>query len=54
MFRTAGLQPSPQIAGLMMCGIISDTLLLQSPTTTPLDADLLQWLTPIADADPRA
>jgi manganese-dependent inorganic pyrophosphatase len=38
----------------MMCGIISDTLLLQSPTTTPLDADLLQWLRPIADADPRA
>ncbi|NBV80047.1 MAG: CBS domain-containing protein, partial [Verrucomicrobia bacterium] len=27
MFRTAGLTPSPQIAGLMMCGIISDTLL---------------------------
>jgi manganese-dependent inorganic pyrophosphatase len=53
MFRTAGLRPTPQIAGLMMCGIISDTLLLQSPTTTPLDADLLQWLTPIADADPR-
>ncbi len=54
MFRTAGLQPSPQIAGLMMCGIISDTLLLQSPTTTPLDADLLQWLSRLADADPRS
>ena len=54
MFRTASLQPSPQIAGLMMCGIISDTLLLQSPTTTPLDADLLQWLSRLADADPRA
>ena len=54
MFRTASLQPSPQIAGLMMCGIISDTLLLQSPTTTPLDADLLQWLSRLADADPRS
>jgi len=54
MFRTAGLTPSPQIAGLMMCGIISDTLLLQSPTTTPLDVSLLAWLTRIADADPRA
>ena len=54
MFRTADLQPSPQIAGLMMCGIISDTLLLQSPTTTPLDADLLQWLSRLADADPRS
>ncbi len=54
MFRTASLQPSPQIAGLMMCGIISDTLLLQSPTTTPLDAELLQWLSRLADADPRS
>jgi manganese-dependent inorganic pyrophosphatase len=54
MFRTAGLTPSPQIAGLMMCGIISDTLMLQSPTATQLDADLLSWLTRIADAEPRA
>jgi manganese-dependent inorganic pyrophosphatase len=38
----------------MMCGIISDTLLLQSPTSTPLDADLLNWLSHVADADPRA
>ena len=54
MFRTANLTPSPQIAGLMMCGIISDTLMLQSPTTTQVDADLLHWLTRIADAEPRA
>jgi manganese-dependent inorganic pyrophosphatase len=54
MFRTAGLKPSPQIAGLMMCGIISDTLLLQSPTTTPLDSDLLNWLSRLADTDARA
>lgn len=54
MFRTAGLKPSPQIAGLMMCGIISDTLLLQSPTTTPLDSDLLNWLARLADTDARA
>ena len=53
MYRTAGLVPTPQVAGLMMCGIISDTLLLQSPTTTPLDADLLRWLAGLADADPR-
>ena len=53
MFRTAGLTPTPQIAGLMMCGIISDTLLLQSPTTTPVDIQLLAWLTRIADAEPR-
>ena len=54
MFRTAGLKPTPQIAGLMMCGIISDTLLLQSPTSTPLDSDLLNWLSRLADTDARS
>ena len=54
MFRTANLKPSPQVAGLMMCGIISDTLLLQSPTTTPLDSELLNWLSRLADTDARA
>ncbi|MEI6121543.1 MAG: putative manganese-dependent inorganic diphosphatase, partial [Opitutae bacterium] len=54
MFKTANLKPSPQIAGLMMCGIISDTLLLQSPTTTPLDSELLNWLSRLADTDARA
>ena len=54
MYRTADLKPTPQIAGLMMCGIISDTLLLQSPTTTPLDSELLNWLSRLADTDARA
>ena len=31
-----------------MSGIISDTLLLNSPTTTPLEKELLDWLEPIA------
>ncbi len=53
MFRAAGLTPSPQIAGLMMSGIISDTLHLQSPTATPLDAELLSWLSSVADCESR-
>ena len=53
LFRTSGVRPSPQIAGLMMSGIISDTLHLQSPTATPLDSELLTWLAGIADCDPR-
>ena len=53
LFRAAGARPSPQVAGLMMSGIISDTLNLQSPTATPLDAELLAWLGGIADCDPR-
>lgn len=43
-FRRHGLTPSPDLAGIMMSGLISDTLLLQSPTSTTKDADLLNWL----------
>lgn len=52
-YRTHGIKPTPAIAGIMMSGLISDTLLLQSPTTTPLDAELLDWLSGIAGVTPR-
>jgi manganese-dependent inorganic pyrophosphatase len=48
LFRRYGLSPSADLAGLMMSGLISDTLLLQSPTSTPKDADTLSWLEKIA------
>ena len=48
MFRAQSLTPTPGIAGVMMAGIISDTLLLNSPTTTALEGELLDWLSPIA------
>jgi len=44
LYRRHGLQPTPSLAGLMMSGLISDTLLLQSPTSTPKDAEILAWL----------
>ncbi len=44
LFRRHGLKPSADLAGLMMSGLISDTLLLQSPTSTPKDAAVLKWL----------
>lgn len=37
----------------MMSGIISDTLFLSSPTTTPLEKTLLEWLSPIAGIEPE-
>jgi manganese-dependent inorganic pyrophosphatase len=43
-FRRHGLKPSADLAGIMMSGLISDTLLLQSPTSTAKDADTLNWL----------
>ena len=53
LFRRDGLAPSPEIAGIMMSGLISDTLFLNSPTTTPKDAEILDWLASIAGEDPR-
>ena len=44
LFRRYNLKPSADLAGLMMAGLISDTLLLQSPTSTPKDAEVLVWL----------
>ncbi len=53
LFRREGLKPSPDIAGIMMAGIISDTLNLHSPTSTEKDAGILQWLSLIAGVNPR-
>jgi manganese-dependent inorganic pyrophosphatase len=53
LFRAKSLSPDPSIAGIMMAGIISDTLLLNSPTTTPLEGELLEWLSPIAGIEPK-
>jgi manganese-dependent inorganic pyrophosphatase len=44
LFRRHGLVPAADLAGVMMSGLISDTLLLQSPTSTAKDADVLNWL----------
>ena len=48
LFRREGLRPTPDIAGIMMSGLISDTLHLNGPTTTSKDAQILSWLSEIA------
>lgn len=53
LFRRRGITPSPSIAGILMGGIISDTLNLHSPTSTAKDADLLEWLAPISGVEAR-
>ncbi len=50
-FRAAGVAPSSGIALCMASGIISDTLLLRSPTTTDVDRDCLEWLRPFCDCE---
>jgi manganese-dependent inorganic pyrophosphatase len=44
MFRGAGLRPSKQIAGVLLAGLVSDTLLFLSPTTTEVDRTIAAWL----------
>ena len=43
----AGLSAPPQIAGMLLAGLLSDTLIFQSPTTTPRDSavaeNLARW-----------
>lgn len=50
-FQRYDKTPSPEIAGIMMSGIISDTLHLNSPTSTPKDKQILDWLSSIAGVD---
>lgn len=44
MYRAAGERPTREIAGVLIAGIVSDTLLFQSPTTTDADRTLCAWL----------
>lgn len=53
MFRTAGLRPSKKIAGILLSGIATDTLLFQSPTTTDTDRRVAEWLEKISGTNPH-
>ena len=44
MYRGAGERPTKEIAGALIAGIVSDTLLFQSPTTTETDRLMCAWL----------
>ena len=48
LFRQSGIDPSPEIAGIMMSGIISDTLNLTGPTSTQQDNEAIAWLEEVA------
>lgn len=48
MYRSAGERVVPEMAGLLLGGIISDTLLLKSPTTAELDFRMCDWLEKLA------
>lgn len=50
-YRAAGLTPERAIAGLLLAAIISDTLLLTSPTTTERDRSAVAELAALAGLD---
>ena len=51
MYKENNIEIPSDIAGLMMSGIISDTLLFRSPTTTELDISTVKELSKICDVD---
>ena len=51
-YQQLGIPIEPRIAGLLMAGVISDTLNLTSPTATPVDCTVLDRLAKIAGVDP--
>jgi manganese-dependent inorganic pyrophosphatase len=51
-FRQARIPIPKPIAGLLMCGMISDTLNLTSPTTTQVDREIMLELSKICSVKP--
>ena len=51
LYKEAGLRPRKEIAGLLLSGIISDTLLLKSPTCTPVDIQSAHELERLIEPD---
>ena len=51
LYRERGMEPDSKIAALMLAGIMSDTIILKSPTTTKRDRELVEWLEPLAGLD---
>jgi manganese-dependent inorganic pyrophosphatase len=52
LYRQGGVVPEPAIAGLMLAGLLSDTVMLKSPTTTDVDREIAAWLGELSGLDP--
>ena len=51
MYKENNIEIPKEIAGLLLSGILSDTLILTSPTTTELDKQIVPILADIAKVD---
>lgn len=51
LFREQGLEIPVNVAKLLLCGILSDTLILQSATTTSIDVETADFLSKMTGLD---
>ena len=51
LYQQAGIKPEKKIAGLLLAGLLSDTVILKSPTTTDIDRKLVPWLEKYSELD---
>ncbi len=48
LYKNTDACPPPDQAGLLLAALLSDTVILKSPTTTPVDTQMASWLSGIA------
>ena len=51
LYKERGVEIPKNIAGALLSGVLSDTLILKSPTTTEVDREAVKELSKIADVD---
>ena len=44
LYRRSGMPIGKKTAGLLLAGVLSDTVMLKSPTTTARDVEIVSWL----------
>jgi manganese-dependent inorganic pyrophosphatase len=50
-FRELDVDPPAGIAGLLLSAVLTDTVLLKSPTATDTDREIVEWLAAILEVD---
>lgn len=51
LYQQAGIEPDKKVAGLLLAGLLSDTVILKSPTATDIDRQLIPWLEKLSGLD---
>lgn len=50
-YRELGVEPTAAIAGVLLSAVLTDTVLLKSPTATGTDSEVAAWLASLAGVD---